>query len=59
MLRCFCRLNTVCSAFRVFEKEFEKILKKSKKLLKKVLTNGGIYDILTERSTEERKNNGP
>ena len=59
MLRCFCRLNTVCSAFHVFEKEIEKILKKFKKLLKKVLTNGNIYDILHERSTEERKNNGP
>ena len=59
MLRCFCRLNTVCGAFRVFEKEIEKISKNLKKLLKKVLTNGNIYDILTERSTEERKNNGP
>ena len=59
MLRCFRQLNTVCSAFRVFEKEIEKIPKNLKKLLKKVLTNGGIYDILTERSTEERENNGP
>ena len=59
MLRCFCRLNTVCSAFHVFEKEIEKMSKNIKKLLKKVLTNGDIYDILTERSTEERKNNGP
>ena len=59
MLRCFLHLNTVSSAFYVLGKEFEKILKKFKKLLKKVLTNGNIYDILTERSTEERKNNGP
>ena len=37
----------------------EKKLKKFKKVFKKVLTNGNIYDILHERSTEERKNNGP
>ena len=52
-------LDTIYSIFRAFEKEIEKILKKFKKLLKKVLTNGNIYDILHERSTEERKNNGP
>ena len=36
-------------------KKDEKSLKKLKKLLKKVLTNGNIYDILHERSTEERQ----
>ena len=41
--------------FAGFQKRIEKILKKFKKLLKKVLTNGNIYDILHERSTEERK----
>ena len=38
----------------IFKKE-QKILKKFKKFLKKVLTNENIYDILHERSTEERK----
>ena len=39
-----------------FKKENnKKVSKKVKKLLKKVLTNGDIYDILHERSTEERK----
>ena len=50
---------TIYGIFRIFKKEIEKILKKFKKLLKKVLTNENIYDILHERSTEERKNNGP
>ena len=52
-------IYTIYGIFRIFKKEIEKILKKFKKLLKKVLTNGNIYDILHERSTEERKNNGP
>ena len=30
-------------------------MKKIKKTFKKVLTNGNIYDILHERSTEERQ----
>ena len=51
-------LSTYC-AFCVLKKEVEKNSKKFKKLLKKVLTNENIYDILHERSTEERKNNGP
>ena len=39
-----------------FKKENnKKVSKKVKKLLKKVLTNGNIYDILHERSTEERQ----
>ena len=38
----------------IFEKD-EKKLKNLKKLSKKVLTNGNIYDILHERSTEERQ----
>ena len=38
----------------IFKNE-QKILKKFKKVLKKVLTNENIYDILHERSTEERK----
>ena len=33
----------------------EKVSKKLKNILKKVLTNGNIYDILHERSTEGRK----
>ena len=37
------------------QKKKEKVSKKLKKYLKKVLTNGNIYDILHERSTEERK----
>ncbi len=36
-------------------KKDEKTLKKVKKVLKKVLTNENIYDILHERSTEERQ----
>ena len=44
---------------RIILKEDEKNFKKFKKLLKKVLTNENIYDILHERSTEGRKNNGP
>ncbi len=42
-----------CNKF-IFKKD-EKKLKKLKKLSKKVLTNGNIYDILHERSTEERQ----
>ena len=38
----------------IFEED-EKKLKNLKKLSKKVLTNGNIYDILHERSTEERQ----
>jgi hypothetical protein len=38
----------------IFKKD-EKKLKKLKKLSKKVLTNGNMYDILHERSTEERQ----
>ena len=46
--------SRVCSKQSKFKKD-EKNLKKFKKLLKKVLTNGNIYDILHERSTEGRK----
>jgi hypothetical protein len=37
------------------KKEIKKSLKKFEKSFKKVLTNGNIYDILHERSTEGRK----
>ena len=48
-------ISSTYSAFWRCLKKEEKILKKFKKLLKKVLTNGNIYDILHERSTEGRK----
>ena len=35
--------------------KIKKTLKKDEKYFKKVLTNGNIYDILHERSTEGRK----
>ena len=42
--------------FKQFKNEKgEKVSKKLKNILKKVLTNGNIYDILHERSTEGRK----
>ena len=42
--------------FKQFKNEKgEKVSKKLKNILKKVLTNGNIYDILHERSTEERQ----
>ena len=36
-------------------KKSEKTLKKDEKVFEKVLTNENIYDILHERSTEERQ----
>ena len=47
--------NTICGVFWGLEKGIKKILKKFEKSFKKVLTNGNIYDILHERSTEGRK----
>ena len=48
--------NESCMEFKQFKNEKgKKVSKKLKNILKKVLTNGNIYDILHERSTEERK----
>ena len=43
----------------VFREIFKKILKKSEKICKKVLTFWERCDILHERSKREHKNNGP
>jgi len=51
--------NTRYSVFLGSGKEIKKSLKIFEKFCKKVLTNENIYDILHERSTEGRKNNGP